>query len=226
MKKAVLLLLVVVISILIYGAVQYEVLTLEKAKYWQQQYQSFVNENIIISSVLYFLIYCIVVALSIPGAAVITILAGALFGTLWGSILVSFASTVGACFAFLAARLFFADWVRAKFSTIAQKVNQQMDKSGGTYILTLRLIPTIPFFVVNLVLGLTNVHLKKFYIYSQIGMLPATVVYVNLGTQLQTITSLQSLLSPSVLGAFLALALLPLVIKYGAAKFLPNKEYK
>jgi pyruvate/2-oxoglutarate dehydrogenase complex dihydrolipoamide dehydrogenase (E3) component/uncharacterized membrane protein YdjX (TVP38/TMEM64 family) len=162
---------------------------------------------------LFFLVYVAVTALSIPGAAVMTLAAGALFGLVHGTVLVSFASSIGATLAFLVARFGFRDALRARFGERLRAIDAGIARDGAFYLLTLRLVPAFPFFVVNLLSGLTSLPTRTFYWVSQLGMLPATIVYVLAGTQLAQVRSLGDILSPGLLGALVALGVLPLVLK-------------
>jgi pyruvate/2-oxoglutarate dehydrogenase complex dihydrolipoamide dehydrogenase (E3) component/uncharacterized membrane protein YdjX (TVP38/TMEM64 family) len=162
---------------------------------------------------LFFLAYVLVAALSIPGAAVMTLASGALFGLIEGTVLVSFASSIGATLAFLVARFGFRDALRAKFGERLRDIDAGIARDGAFYLLTLRLVPAFPFFVVNLLSGLTSLPTRTFYWVSQLGMLPATIVYVLAGTQLAQIRSLGDVLSPGLLGALVALGALPLLLK-------------
>ena len=158
----------------------------------------------------FFAVYVAVTALSLPGALVMTLVAGALFGLAWGTVIVSFASTLGATLAFLAARWLMGDWVRARFAGRMATVDAGMARDGGFYLFTLRLVPVFPFFLINLVMGLTSLRTWTFYWVSQLGMLAGTLVYVNAGTQLAQIRSLSGLASPGLVGALALLGLLPL----------------
>ncbi|WP_397597028.1 FAD-dependent oxidoreductase [Silanimonas sp.] len=162
---------------------------------------------------LFFLAYVLVAALSIPGAAVMTLAAGALFGLLEGTVLVSFASSIGATLAFLVARFGFRDALRARFGERLRDIDAGIARDGAFYLLTLRLVPAFPFFIVNLLSGLTSLPTRTFYWVSQLGMLPATIVYVLAGTQLAQIRSVGDILSPGLLGALVALGTLPLLLK-------------
>jgi pyruvate/2-oxoglutarate dehydrogenase complex dihydrolipoamide dehydrogenase (E3) component/uncharacterized membrane protein YdjX (TVP38/TMEM64 family) len=168
----------------------------------------------------YFALYVAVTGLSLPGAAVMTLAGGAVFGLLWGTLLVSFASTIGATLAFLAARFLLRDWVQARFGESLRAVNEGVRREGAFYLFTLRLIPVIPFFAINLAMGLTPLRTATFYWVSQAGMLAGTLVYVNAGTQLAAIASPGDILSPGLIGAFLLLGFFPLIAKkiVGAAK--------
>ena len=161
----------------------------------------------------YFLAYVAVTGLSLPGAAVMTLVGGAVFGLAWGTVLVSFASTIGATLAFLASRFLLRDWVQARFGQQLAALNAGVAKEGGLYLFTLRLIPAVPFFVINLAMGLTPIRTWTFYWVSQLGMLAGTVVYVNAGTQLAAIQSPSGILSPGLIGAFVLLGLFPLAAK-------------
>jgi pyruvate/2-oxoglutarate dehydrogenase complex dihydrolipoamide dehydrogenase (E3) component/uncharacterized membrane protein YdjX (TVP38/TMEM64 family) len=161
----------------------------------------------------FFAAYVAVAGLSLPGATLLTLLAGALFGLLWGTILVSFASSIGATLAFLASRFVLRDWVQARYGAQLRAINRGIEKEGGFYLFTLRLIPAVPFFVINLAMGLTPMRAPTFYWVSQLGMLAGTVVYVYAGTQLAAIDSPRDILSPGLIGAFLLLGFFPLIAK-------------
>ncbi|MCC6709650.1 MAG: FAD-dependent oxidoreductase [Gammaproteobacteria bacterium] len=167
-----------------------------------------------------FIIYVIVTALSLPGAAVMTLAAGALFGFTWGTLLVSFASTLGASGAFLVARYVLRGPLQARFGHRLETINRHMRSDGPSYLLTLRLIPLFPFVLVNLLMGLTPIRLRDFMQYSQLGMLPATMVFVNAGTQLARIDNVSDVLSTPVLISLVILGLFPLLAKHlnGALK--------
>ncbi len=161
----------------------------------------------------FFAAYVAVAALSLPGAAIMTLVAGAIFGVVTGTIIVSFASSIGATLAFLAARLVLRDSIQSKFGDKLKAINAGVDKEGGFYLFTLRLVPAFPFFVINLVMGLTSMKTWTFYWVSQIGMFLGTVVYVNAGTELAKIDSLKGILSPGLLGAFVLLGIFPIIAK-------------
>jgi pyruvate/2-oxoglutarate dehydrogenase complex dihydrolipoamide dehydrogenase (E3) component/uncharacterized membrane protein YdjX (TVP38/TMEM64 family) len=161
----------------------------------------------------YFLTYVAVTALSLPGATIVTLAGGALFGLGWGLLLVSFASSIGATLAFLTARFLLRDSVQSRFGQRLAEINRGIDKDGAFYLFTLRLIPVVPFFVINLLMGLTKMKARTFYWVSQLGMLAGTAVYVNAGTQLGQLNSLQGILSPALLGSFVLLGLFPLMAR-------------
>jgi pyruvate/2-oxoglutarate dehydrogenase complex dihydrolipoamide dehydrogenase (E3) component/uncharacterized membrane protein YdjX (TVP38/TMEM64 family) len=160
---------------------------------------------------IFFAVYVAVTGLSLPGAAILTLAGGAIFGLLWGAVIVSFASTLGATLAFLVARFALRDWVQSQFGVRLKAINAGIEKEGGFYLFTLRLIPIFPFFVVNLVMGLTPIRAWTFCWVSQIGMLAGTLVYVNAGTQVARIDSLRGILSPGLLISFALLGVFPLI---------------
>jgi pyruvate/2-oxoglutarate dehydrogenase complex dihydrolipoamide dehydrogenase (E3) component/uncharacterized membrane protein YdjX (TVP38/TMEM64 family) len=161
----------------------------------------------------YFVAYVALTGLSLPGAALLTLVAGALFGVLWGTLLVSFASSIGATLAFLAARFVLRDWVQGRFDRALRAVNAGVEREGAFYLFTLRVLPVVPFFAINLAAGLTRMRVATFYWVSQVGMLAGTLVYVNAGTQLAMIASPADVLSPALLGAFGLLGVFPLLAR-------------
>ncbi|MBT8084543.1 MAG: FAD-dependent oxidoreductase, partial [Woeseia sp.] len=163
----------------------------------------------------YFVTYVLMAALSLPGAAILTIAGGTIFGLTVGTIAVSFASSIGATLAFLAARFLFRDSVRKRFKDRLKRIDEGIEKDGGFYLFSLRLVPIFPFFVINLVAGLTPLKPWTFYWVSQLGMLPGTIVYVNAGTQLGQVSSAGDIVSPSLIGAFVLLAILPFLARWG-----------
>jgi uncharacterized membrane protein YdjX (TVP38/TMEM64 family) len=162
---------------------------------------------------IFFAVYVLLTALSIPGATLITLLAGALFGTIVGTIIVSFASTLGATCAFLISRYLLRDTIQNKYSSALEKLNKGFEREGLFYLFALRLIPAVPFFVINLVMGITNIKTVHYFFVSQAGMLAGTIVYVFAGTQLATISSLGDILSVKLLIAFCLLGVFPLIAK-------------
>lgn len=174
----------------------------------------------------FFAVYVLSTALSLPGAAILTLAAGALFGTLWGTVLVSFASTLGATLAFLGARYLFRERIQSRYGARLKTLNEGVAREGAFYLFTLRLVPVVPFFLINLVMGLTTLPTRTFMWVSQLGMLLGTVAYVNAGTELAQITSLRGLLSPSLLGAFVFLGVLPLVAKRIVEALRARKVYR
>jgi len=188
-------------------------LTLEALKAQQEVIENYRSNNHKLAVAVYMMIYIAVTGLSLPGAVILTLAGGAVFGVFWGTLIVSFASTIGATLAFLAARFLFRETVHAKFSERLKAIDEGVEKEGGFYLFTLRLVPVFPFFMINLLMGLTNMRVGVFYLVSQIGMLAGTAVYVNAGTQLAKIDSLAGILSPALLGSFVLLGLFPLLAK-------------
>ena len=173
----------------------------------------------------FFAVYVAVASLSLPGAAVLTLAGGGVLGFGWGLLIVSFASTLGATVSFLVARFILRDAVQARFAKRLADINQGLERDGPLYLLSLRLIPVVPFFVINLAMGLTAMRPWTFYWVSQLGMLAGTAVYVNAGTQLASITSLKDVASPGLLGALVLLGLFPLLAKGGVAWLARRKVY-
>ncbi|HYS14262.1 MAG TPA: VTT domain-containing protein, partial [Burkholderiaceae bacterium] len=173
----------------------------------------------------YFVIYVLAAALSIPGATVLTVAAGALFGLFVGTVVVSFASAIGATLAMLVARFVLGETVQARFGDKLKAINEGVDKDGAFYLFALRLVPLFPFFVINLVMGLTRIRTWTFYWVSQLGMLAGTLVYVNVGTQLAQIDSLKGILSPTLLVSFVLLGLFPLIAKKVVDAIKARKVY-
>lgn len=173
----------------------------------------------------FFLIYVAVTALSLPMATLLTLAGGALFGLLEGTLLVSFASSIGATVAFLASRFVLRDFVQQRYGKRLATINEGIQRDGAWYLFSLRLLPVIPFFVVNLLMGLTTLRTRTFYVVSQLGMLAATVVFVNAGTQLASLQSPSDILSPRIFGAFVLLGLLPLLAHWFVARVKARKVY-
>ena len=188
-------------------------LNLEYIKAQQGRIMEYRDANPVQTALLFFVLYILITGLSLPGAAIITLVAGAIFGLVIGSILVSFASSIGATCAFLVSRYVLRDSIQSRYGDKLRAINEGVEKDGALYLFTLRLVPLFPFFVINLLMGLTPISTKKFYIVSQIGMLAGTVVYVNAGTQLAKIDSLSGILSPALIASFVLLGIFPLLAK-------------
>ena len=188
-------------------------LSLQSLKNQQAAIEAFRTSNPLLSITGYFVVYVIVTALSFPGAALLTLAGGAVFGLLWGTVIVSFASTIGATLAFLMSRFLLRDWVAGRFGQRLAAIDEGVRREGGFYLFTLRLVPAFPIFLVNLLLGLTAMKTRTYFWVSQIGMLAGTVVYVNAGTQLAKLDSLSGILSPSLLGSFVLLGIFPLIAR-------------
>lgn len=209
------------------GLSQY--LSLESLKEQQASMHSYYLEHPGRLAGLFALIYIVSTALSLPGATILTIAAGTIFGLGMGVVLVSFSSTIGATLAFLASRFLLHDFVQGKFKDKLSKINQGVEKEGAFYLFTLRLVPIFPFFLINLVMGLTPIRTITFFFVSQLGMLPGTIVYVNAGTELAKIDSIKGILSPGLLLSFALIGVLPLISKWiiGAIKSKKHlKKYK
>ncbi|MEE8264335.1 MAG: FAD-dependent oxidoreductase [Gammaproteobacteria bacterium] len=162
---------------------------------------------------IFFCVYIAVTGLSLPGAALMTLVGGAIFGLLWGTVIVSFASSIGATVAFLVSRFLLRDVVQDKFGDRLKTVNEEIQKHGAFYLFALRLVPAFPFFIINLVMALTPMRTLTFFIVSQAGMLAGTIVYVNAGTQIAKIETLVGILSPELIGSFVLLGIFPLIAK-------------
>ncbi|MCP5121668.1 MAG: FAD-dependent oxidoreductase [Pseudomonadales bacterium] len=171
-------------------------------------------DNPALAGLLYFALYVAVTALSVPGAAVMTLAGGALFGFWYALLLVSFASSIGATLAFLVSRLLLRDWVQDKFGRQLRAVNTGFEKEGAFYLFSLRLVPIFPFFIINLLMGLLPIRAWRYYWVSQLGMLPATAAYVNAGTRLGELESAAGIISPGLLLSFVLLAIFPLLAKW------------
>ena len=212
-KKIALVLVVALVVVLFFALDLNQYMTLSYLKESRASFQALFQSHPVAVLGTHFLIYVLVVALNLPGAAVMTLAGGALFGFLSGLIVVSFASSLGATLACFVARYLFQGWVQARFKDRLAKVNQGIEQEGSFYLFTLRLIPIIPFFAINLVMGLTRMPLWRFYWVSQLGMLPGTAVYVNAGKELGQISALGDILSPSLIISFVILGIFPLAAK-------------
>jgi pyruvate/2-oxoglutarate dehydrogenase complex dihydrolipoamide dehydrogenase (E3) component/uncharacterized membrane protein YdjX (TVP38/TMEM64 family) len=184
------------------------------------------NANPVLFGGLFFATYVLVTGASLPGAAIMTLAAGALFGLLRGVVLVSFASAIGATIAFVVARYVLRNFVRHYFEKQSSAVDAGMKKDGAFYLFALRLVPILPFFLINLAVGLTAIRVTTFYWVSQLGMLPGTIVYVNAGTQLAQIKTLSDVASPALLGSFALLGVFPLLAKFALDRIRARKVYR
>ena len=200
-----------------------EKLNLEYIKSSQNQISSQYGENPALVLVVFAGVYIIATALSLPGAAVLTLAAGGLFGFWVGTVLVSIASTIGATLACLGSRFLFRDWVQSKFGSQIEPINKGIAEEGAFYLFTLRLIPIFPFFMINLVLGITAMPILTFFWVSQLGMLEGTMVFVNAGKELAKIDSLAGILSPNLILSFVILGLFPLAAKKLVARIKARK---
>jgi dihydrolipoamide dehydrogenase len=223
--KHVMLLLLVVAAIIAFFVFDLgSVLNLETLKARRHELQAFTQAHPWQSASLFFIFYVLVTALSIPGATVMTLAAGAIFGLWWGILIVSFASSVGATLAFLVARYFLRDSIQQRYGDRLKSFNEGIARDGAFYLFTLRLVP-FPFFLINLVMALTPMRAWTFYWVSQLGMLAGTLVYVNAGTQLAQIESVKGLLSPGLIFSFVLLGIFPLLAKKIVEFFQARKVY-
>ncbi|MGX5026096.1 TVP38/TMEM64 family protein [Enterobacter asburiae] len=197
-------------------------LSLDGIKTHQQALLSHVEHAPLRSALIFFALYVAVSALSIPGAAILTLLGGALFPLWGGTMLVSFASTLGATLAMLASRYLLRDWVQRRFARQMATVNAGMTRDGAGYLFALRLMPLFPFFLVNLLMGLTRITVRRYWWVSQVAMLPATVIFLNAGRELGKVTSLRDILSPGIVFAFTLLGLLPLATRWLFSRYISS----
>lgn len=216
MKRVLKLLLITIFIVSIFLFYYFDLHQKFTLSYIQENYdliRGYVLNDFWTVSILFFFLYVLVTAFSFPGAAVLTLVAGAIFGLANGTIIVSFASTIGATFAFLISRFLLRDTMINKFEKEFKKVDDGFKKDGPFYLFSLRLIPIFPFFIINIVMGLTNIRVRTFFWVSQLGMLPGTLAYVNAGKELGKIDSLKSILSPTLILSFTILGLLPIIAK-------------
>lgn len=201
-------------------------LTLSYIKESQVKFEKLYADNKLLVISMYMLGYILVTSLSLPGAAVMTLAGGALFGLVTGTVVVSFSSTIGATLACLVSRFLLRDWVQSKFSEKLNTFDEGIRKEGAFYLFTLRLIPVFPFWLINLVIGLTKIPLRTFFWVSQIGMLPGTIVFVNAGKELAKIGSLSEILSPGLIVSFVLLGVFPIAAKKLLAFYKNRKGLK
>ncbi|MGD2172034.1 MAG: FAD-dependent oxidoreductase [Gammaproteobacteria bacterium] len=234
MKKIGLVILLGAIVLVFFQFDLGQYLTLDYVKERQMDIDRFYADNRLLTLLGFFVIYVTVTGVSLPGATVLTLAAGAVFGLVTGVVLVSFASTIGASLAFLLSRYLFRDLVQSRFESSLRSINRGIEKEGAFYLFAMRLVPAFPFFVINLVMGLTRLRLWTFFWVSQVGMFAGTVVYINAGTQLAQIESPGGIFSPGILASFLLLAILPFVgrrvvtaieRRKALAEFTPPAEY-
>ncbi|GAB4559000.1 MAG: bifunctional TVP38/TMEM64 family protein/FAD-dependent oxidoreductase [Geothermobacteraceae bacterium] len=215
-KTRLILVVVIILAVIAFFAFDLgRFFTLDYLKAQQAAFDAYYAEHTARTLAIYFVIYVLVTALSLPGAAVMTLAGGALFGFWSALFVVSFASTIGATLAFVVSRFLLRDWVQSRFGDKLGAINAGIEREGAFYLFSLRLVPLFPFFVINLVMGLTPMKVRTFYWVSQVGMLAGTAVYVNAGTQLGRIESASGILSPGLLVSFAILGLFPLVAKKG-----------
>ena len=197
-------------------------LSLDTLKIHQQTLLDRVEQAPLQSALIYFAVYVLVSALSIPGAVLLTLLGGAIFNLWEATLLVSLASTLGATLAMLVSRYLLRDWVQRRFAAQMNTIDVGMVRDGARYLFALRLMPLFPFFLVNLLMGLTRIQVRHYWWVSQLAMLPATVIYLNAGRELGKLTTLRDILSPGLLFAFTLLGLLPLVTRWLFSRYIPS----
>ncbi|WP_323845010.1 TVP38/TMEM64 family protein [Microbulbifer magnicolonia] len=213
-KKILLLGVLLALGLAFYLFDLHQWLTLEKLKAGRAQFQQWQAASPILVGLLFTIFYIVVTGLSLPGAAILSLAAGAIFGLLWGTVIVSFASSIGATLAFLVSRYLLQDWAQQRFGRRLGAIHAGIEREGAFYLFALRLVPVFPFFLINILMGLTRIKTWTFYWVSQLGMLAATLVYVNAGTQLGRVERLGDILSPQLLLSFVLLGLFPLLAKY------------
>ena len=212
-NKLLLATLIAIVLILLLFFDVHHYLTLEYLKSSKDKLDVYYQDNPLLVLGTYFVIYLASTAFCLPGATLLSLAGGALFGLTAGTLVVSFASTIGATLAMLIARVLLRDWVQNRFASQMTTINSGMIKEGPFYLFTLRLLPAVPFFVINLVMGLTPLRTATFFWVSQLGMLPATLIYVNAGSELGKIQSIDDILSPQLIISFVLLGIFPLLVK-------------
>lgn len=225
MKKIALIILLAALIAAFFAFDRDQWLTLEALKQSQAQFAALLAQSPWHVMGSFFIIYVIVTALSLPGAAIMTLAAGALFGLGAGALLVSFASSIGATLAFLVARYLLRDTVQQRFGDKLKAINEGVARDGAFYLFTLRLVPVFPFFLINLVMALTPLRTATFYWVSQVGMLAGTLVYVNAGTQLAQLESVSGILSPELLLSFALLGIFPLIARSIVRRIQRRRAY-
>lgn len=212
MKKILIIIILLMIGLFFVFDIQ-QYLTLEGLKDGLADFQRWQAGSPVLVGLFFMAFYVLVTALSLPGAVIMTLAAGALFGLWWGTLIVSFGSSIGATLAFLVSRFLLRDWVQNRFGERLKTMNTGIEREGGFYLFTLRLVPIFPFFVINLLMGLTPFKTWTFYWVSQLGMLAGTLVYINAGTQLAKIDRLADIMSFELLASFILLGIFPLLAK-------------
>jgi len=212
-KKILIIILISVALGLFFYLDLHQVLTFDRIKAAQGDLQAYTNENFILAVLAFCGVYITSTAFSLPGAALLTLLSGALFGLVTGTILASISSTLGATVAFLMSRHLLRDTVKSKFGKMLDKIDAGIEEEGAFYLFTIRMIPVFPFFVVNLIMGLTNIKTLTYMWVSMAGMLLGTSIYVNAGTRLSELESPAGIFSPEIILSFVALGIMPVASK-------------
>jgi len=214
MVRSLVLVLFVVLFVVIYISLPPGTLSLATLQHYQGQLKLWQADNPQATVGLFFLVYFLISALSIPGTRILALLGGALFGLLEGTLLVVSAATSGAVIAMLLSRYLLRDWVQRRFSTMMGRVNTGMARNGSYYLFAVRLVPVLPFSVINLLMGLTPFPVMRFAVITLVGLLPSVVLYISTGRELSQIQSVQDILSPSILLLFVLLGSLPLISRW------------
>jgi len=215
MKLKKIIILIIIVSLIAAVKIFHldEYLTLSYLKESLDKFKTLYENHRVLVIAGYFVVYVLTTSLSLPGASPLGIAGGALFGFWTATIVVSFASTIGATLACFVSRYLLRDWIQNRFGDRIAKVNEGIEKEGAFYLFTLRLIPVFPFWIINLAMGLTKMSFLKFYWVSQIGMLPGTMVFVNAGKELAKIDSLKGIFSPSLIISFALIGIFPITVK-------------
>ncbi|WP_196159623.1 TVP38/TMEM64 family protein [Reinekea sp. G2M2-21] len=190
-------------------------LTLDQLKAQQTGLEQYRAQHPVLVALVYILTYIVVTALSLPGATILTLSGGAIFGVVWGTVFANISATIGATLAFLIARFVIGDWVQQKFGERISVINKGIEQDGAFYLFSLRLVPLFPFFIINVVMGLTKIKTLTFFWVSSVGMIAGAAVYANAGTQLAKLDSLAGIASPGLLISFALLGLFPLIARKG-----------
>lgn len=212
--KAVLIIAILLIVALLFYIGPEKYLNLDFIKSKLDQLLAFRQEKPLLTALAFASIYIAVTAASIPGALILTLCSGAIFGFVWGTIIALVSASIGATLAFLVARYLFDDWVQEKMGDRLAKIRENFRKEGALYLFSMRLVPVIPFFAINLLMGLTSIKTLIFFAASLVGMAPGTMVFINAGTQLAKLDSLKGLLSPGLIASFILLAAFPYIAKF------------
>src|SRR4030043_636699 len=213
LKKIVILIVIagLIAAVKVFHLDQY--LTLSYLKGSLDKLKALYENHSLMVSAGYFVIYVLTTSLSLPGASPLGLAGGALFGFWTATLVVSFASTIGATLSCIISRFLLRDWIQSRFGDRIAKVNEGIEKEGAFYLFTLGLFPPFPFWMINLAMGLTKMSLFKFFLVSQIGMLPGTMVFVNAGKELAKIESLKGIFSPSMIISFALIGIFPIIVK-------------
>jgi uncharacterized membrane protein YdjX (TVP38/TMEM64 family) len=207
------------LALLVAAFLLHDELEFEHIKARQEELEALYAAHPVATVLVFFLLYVVIATASLPGGSVLTMGAGAIFGVAFGALLVSFASSIGATFAFLISRYVLGEWVRARFGRVFSRIDQGIERDGALYLFLLRLVPAIPFMLVNIGMGLTRIRTFTYYWVSQAGMLAGTLLFANAGRRLAEMQSPSDVFSPQVIAALLTLALFPVLAARIAGRF-------